>query len=51
MLLHMVAAAGSVDFAPDAGSGMRVFQRRFQVVDDPAVFGFGDFGDLDPLLA
>ena len=45
VLLHVVAAAGGVDFAVDAGSGLQIFQWGIEVVDDLAVFGVGDFGD------
>ena len=47
VLLHVVAAAGGVDFAANAGSGLYVFQWSFEVVDDVAVFGVGDFGDAE----
>ncbi len=45
VLLHMIAAAGSVDFAANASAGLHVLQRSFQIVDDVAVFSVGDFGD------
>ena len=45
MLLHVVATACGVNLATDAGSGLHILHRRFEVVDDHAVFGVGDFGD------
>ena len=47
VLLHVVAAAGGVDLAVDAGSGLNIFDGGFEVVDDVAVFGVGDFGDAE----
>jgi hypothetical protein len=46
----MIAAAGSVDFASNSGTGLSVFERSIEVVDDSTVFGFGDFGDVEPFI-
>jgi hypothetical protein len=46
----MIAAAGSVDFASNSGTGLSVFERSIEVVDDSTVFGFGDFGDMEPFI-
>ena len=51
MLLHVVAAARGVDLAADARSGREIFDRSFEVVDDSAVFGVGDFRDSESLVA
>ena len=50
MLLHVVTPTGGVDHASDAGSRAHGLQRGFEVVDDAAVFGIGDFGDADAYL-
>ena len=51
VLLHVVATAGGVDLAVDAGSGLEGFSldraRGFEVVHDSAVFHVGDFGDAE----
>jgi hypothetical protein len=49
VLLHVVTAAGYIDFAMDARAGLevlqqRVFYRSFQVVDYVAVFSVGYLG-------
>jgi hypothetical protein len=47
MLLHMIAAAGGIDLAVDAGSGLHVLEWGIEVMDDLTVFGIGDFGDVE----
>ena len=47
VLLHVIAAAGGVNFAMDAGSRLRILERGFQVVDNVAVLGVGDFGNAE----
>ena len=49
VLLHVVAAAFGIDAAMHRGACQRQPRRRFQVVDDPAVFGVRNFGDSQPL--
>jgi hypothetical protein len=45
VLLHVVTPARGVNLAADEGSGLHILYRRFEVVDDLAVFGVSDFGD------
>ena len=51
VLLHVIAAAGGVNLAVDAGSGLQgslvEIALGFEVVDDAAIFGVGDFGDAE----
>src|SRR5271169_1862411 len=47
VLLHVIAAAGSVDFATNAGSGLHVLEWGVQVVDNSTVFSVGNFGDAE----
>jgi hypothetical protein len=47
VLLHVVAASVGVDLALDAASGLDAFERSFEVVDDVAVFGVGNFNDTE----
>ncbi len=49
VLLHVIAAAGGVDLAVQAGSGLRILERRLQVVDDVPILGVGDFRDANPV--
>ena len=51
VLLHVIAAAGRVDFATNRGSGLRVLEGSFQVMDDVPVFGIGGFGDTVFLIS
>ena len=45
VLLHVVPAAGHVDFAVDADSRLNVFYGAFQVMHNAAVFSVGYFRD------
>ena len=51
VLLHVIAAARGVNLAVDAGSGLQgslvEIALGFDVVDDAAIFGVGDFGDAE----
>src|SRR5581483_470384 len=51
VLLHVVAATGGIDFTADPGSRDQILHRRFEVMDHPAIFGFGNFGDPKSALA
>ncbi len=45
VLLHVISAAIEIDTAMHRRAHDRQLRRRFQVVNDPAVFRFGNFGD------
>jgi hypothetical protein len=49
VLLHVIAAANGVNLAVDTGSGLQgslvEIALCFEIVDDAAIFGVGDFGD------
>src|ERR1700693_1766771 len=47
VLLHVVTAAAGIDFTVYAGSGLNIFQRSFEVMDDMAVLGVGNFRDAE----
>jgi hypothetical protein len=51
VLLHVIAAAGGVNLAVDAGSGLQgslvEIALCFEVVDDAAIFGISDFSDAE----
>ena len=47
VLLHVVAAAGGIDLAVDAGSGLNIFDGGIEVVNNMAVFGVSGFGDAE----
>ena len=46
MLLHVVASAGSVDFAAHARAWLEILH-RFDIVDDLAIIGIGNFVDVE----
>ena len=48
VLLHVIAAAVGVNLAVDGGSGLNIFYRHFEIVDNLAVLSVGDF--VDPQL-
>jgi hypothetical protein len=43
----VIAAAGGVNLAVDAASGLKIFYGSFEIVDDLAVLKVGDFGDAE----
>ena len=48
VLLHVIAAAGASIWPWIVRSRLQsLVDRRFEIMDDPAVFGVGDFGDTD----
>ena len=47
VLLHVIAAAGSVDLTMDFRSSPELFWRSFEVVDDASVCGISDLGDFE----
>ena len=50
VLLHVVASAFEIDAAMHRNACNRKLNRRFQVVDDPAIFSIRNFRDAQAVL-
>jgi hypothetical protein len=51
VLLHVVAAAFAHRYCRARSARQRQLHRRFQVVDDPAIFRIRNFRDAQPIVA